>query len=288
MKPSQGVIAAAVALVLGGGFMGGAALFGSKTERRRTWLSRAQTAPPPDPTTLAMLKVQDEVHTLKVSVDSMRAVNENNRQDEAIRSLKKSVDILKQDLEVAKASNAGAVAQLSTKIDKLDRDPSPKLAEISARLDRLDRGDKEPSGEARRNRRAARSAEGRFEQQQARRDHRAARPDREAGVLAGARRLHHAAAAPARCRGTCRRGRSRPAAGRAEGSGETRLPTIDGWTVRDVFYGGWRCSKGVAGLREVSTGQFLPGVGEIRSIERRGRGWVVVTSRGIIEAENGW
>ena len=41
-------------------------------------------------------------------------------------------------------------------------------------------------------------------------------------------------------------------------------------------------------MREIAPGQYLPGVGEVRSIERRGRSWVVVTSRGIIEADNRW
>ena len=57
--------------------------------------------------------------------------------------------------------------------------------------------------------------------------------------------------------------------------------------LRDV-YGGVALLEGRAGLREVAPGEFLPGVGEIRSIERRGRGWVVVTSRGIIQADNRW
>jgi hypothetical protein len=36
------------------------------------------------------------------------------------------------------------------------------------------------------------------------------------------------------------------------------------------------------GLREVGPGEYLPGAGQIRSIERRGRTWVVMTSQGVI------
>ena len=63
--------------------------------------------------------------------------------------------------------------------------------------------------------------------------------------------------------------------------------TIDGWLLRDV-YGGVALVEGRAGLREVAPGEYVPGVGEIRSIERRGRSWVVVTSRGLIQADNRW
>ena len=58
--------------------------------------------------------------------------------------------------------------------------------------------------------------------------------------------------------------------------------------LRDV-YGGVALLEGRSGgLREVAPGEYVPGVGEIRSIERRSRGWVVVTSRGIIQADNRW
>ena len=67
-----------------------------------------------------------------------------------------------------------------------------------------------------------------------------------------------------------------------------RPATVDGWLLRDV-YGGVALVEGRAGgLREVAPGEYVPGVGEIRSIERRGRGWVVVTSRGLIQADNRW
>ena len=279
-RPTQGVVAAAVALVLGGGFMAGAALLGSKPAPA---VALAQAVPTPDPTALLLQKVQDEVHTLKVSVDSMRATSENSRQDDAIRSLKRSVDVLKQDLEVAKANTAGGVAQLGTKLDRLDRDPSPKLAEIVSRLDKLDRADradKEPSPKlaeivARLDQMKADSGAGKLSEITARLDRIEKQvsspattasitpPPRPAGITAAPVSVQPAAVA------------------------EPRKPVIDGWMLRDVS-GGVALLEGRAGLREVSAGQFLPGVGEIRSIERRGRSWVVVTSRGIIEADSRW
>ena len=65
-----------------------------------------------------------------------------------------------------------------------------------------------------------------------------------------------------------------------------RPAVVQGWLLRDV-YGGLALVEGrFGGLREVAPGEFVPGAGEIRSIERRGRGWVVVTSRGLIVADS--
>ena len=284
LRPTQGMIAAAVALVLGGGFMASAEIFGSKTAQTAVV---AQAAPPVDPTAQLLQKVQDEVHTLKVSVDSMRATNENSRQDDAIRALKKSVDILKQDLEVAKASNAGAVAQLGTKLDRLDHDPNPKLAEISARLDRLDRsdrGDKDQSPKlaeiaARLDQLKSDPSSGKLAEITARLDRIEKQISSPAPVASITPPPRPASAAPA------------PApvqTASAEPKTPAKPATVDGWMLRDV-YGGVALVEGRSGgMREIAPGQYLPGVGEVRSIERRGRSWVVVTSRGIIEADNRW
>ena len=59
--------------------------------------------------------------------------------------------------------------------------------------------------------------------------------------------------------------------------------TLGNWTVRDVYDGIALVEARQGGVREVSPGEFLPGAGEVRSIERRGRAWIVVTSRGIID-----
>lgn len=264
--------------------MAGAALLGSKPAPA---VALAQAAPTPDPTALLLQKVQDEVHTLKVSVDSMRTTSENSRQDDAIRSLKKSVDVLKQDLEVAKASNAGAAAQLGTKLDRLDRDPSPKLAEIAARLDKLDRADradKEPSPKlaeivARLDQMKGDSSSGKLAEITARLD----RIEKQVSSPATTASI----TPPPRPAGISGAATSVQAAAVQDQRGPAKPATIEGWMLRDV-YGGVALLEGRAGLREVSAGQFLPGVGEIRSIERRGRSWVVVTSRGIIEADNRW
>lgn len=292
LNPSQGMIAAAVALVLGGGFVAGAQMLGGKAAPT---VAAAQSGPPPETTASLLHRVEDEVHTLKVSVDSIRSNAENARQDDAIRSLKRSVDVLKQDLEVAKASNAGATAQLGAKLDRLDRDPTPKLAEISTRLDRLER---EPNSKL---------AEIAARLEQIKGD---PSSPKLADISARLDRIEHQISSPTATGSIAQPARS--AAANTSVAPVTRTPPlpppapapvsmadaepkpapkpapVDGWMLRDV-YGGVALLEGrTGGLREVAPGQFVPGIGEIRSIERRGRSWVVITSRGIIEADSRW
>ena len=59
--------------------------------------------------------------------------------------------------------------------------------------------------------------------------------------------------------------------------------TLGNWIVRDVYDGIALVEGREGGVREVAPGEFLPGAGEVRSIQRRGRTWIVVTSRGIID-----
>jgi hypothetical protein len=62
-----------------------------------------------------------------------------------------------------------------------------------------------------------------------------------------------------------------------------RLPTVEGWTLRDVADGG-ALIDGRRGAYEVYAGDFIPGLGRIDAIRRQDGRWVVVTSRGLIVA----
>jgi hypothetical protein len=53
------------------------------------------------------------------------------------------------------------------------------------------------------------------------------------------------------------------------------------WVVRDV-HDGIAMIEGRDGEREVSEGDIVPGAGRVERIERRGRGWAVLTSLGAI------
>lgn len=62
-----------------------------------------------------------------------------------------------------------------------------------------------------------------------------------------------------------------------------RLPTVEGWVLRDVAYGG-ALIEGRRGIYEVYAGDPVPGLGRVDAIRRQDGRWVVVTSRGLIVA----
>jgi hypothetical protein len=62
-----------------------------------------------------------------------------------------------------------------------------------------------------------------------------------------------------------------------------RLPTVEGWVLRDVSHGS-ALIEGRTGLYEVFAGDPVPGLGRVDAIRRQDGHWVVVTSRGLIVA----
>ena len=65
---------------------------------------------------------------------------------------------------------------------------------------------------------------------------------------------------------------------------DTRPNTIEGWTVRHVF-AGTAILEGPGGIRKVSVGDTVPGVGRVDSIVRWGNRWIVATSRGLMTTD---
>ena len=83
-----------------------------------------------------------------------------------------------------------------------------------------------------------------------------------------------AAAAPA----------SAPAAGAAVPKTEVaRLPTVEGWVLRDVGNGG-ALIQSRRGIYEVYAGDAVPGLGRVDAIRKQDGKWVVVTTKGLIAA----
>jgi len=62
-----------------------------------------------------------------------------------------------------------------------------------------------------------------------------------------------------------------------------KLPTVEGWVLRDVAYGG-ALIGGRRGTYEVYAGDSIPGLGRIDAIRRQDGRWVVVTTKGLIVA----
>jgi hypothetical protein len=62
-----------------------------------------------------------------------------------------------------------------------------------------------------------------------------------------------------------------------------RLPTVEGWILRDVANGG-ALIESRRGMYEVYAGDPIPGVGRVDAIRKQDGRWVVVTSKGLIVA----
>jgi hypothetical protein len=62
-----------------------------------------------------------------------------------------------------------------------------------------------------------------------------------------------------------------------------RLPTVEGWTLADVGYGG-ALIRNRRGTFEVYAGDRIPGLGRIDAIRKQDGHWVVVTEKGLIVA----
>jgi hypothetical protein len=62
-----------------------------------------------------------------------------------------------------------------------------------------------------------------------------------------------------------------------------RLPTVEGWVLRDVGNGG-ALIEGRRGVFEVYAGDPVPGLGRVDAIRRQDGRWVVVTTKGLIVA----
>ena len=62
-----------------------------------------------------------------------------------------------------------------------------------------------------------------------------------------------------------------------------RLPTVEGWVIRDVGNGG-ALIEGRQGMYEVYAGDPVPGLGRVDAIRKQDGKWVVVTSKGLIVA----
>ena len=62
-----------------------------------------------------------------------------------------------------------------------------------------------------------------------------------------------------------------------------RLPTVEGWVLRDVGNGG-ALIESRRGIFEVYAGDPVPGLGRVDAIRKQDGRWVVVTSKGLIVA----
>lgn len=200
----------------------------------------------PSQTTVALARLSKDVGELKMSVTTARP-------DDATKALKKSVDQLRADLDGLRTANTAAVAQLTARLDV--KTAAPAIADVVARLDKLDHDPK------------------------------------FADITSRLDRIEHQVSSPLPTGSIVPQ--TRVSAGQsvvsqdsvAAPSKPVKTAVLDTYVLRDVYSGIALVEGRTGSVREVVPGESLPGAGEVRSIERRGRTWVVVTSRGIINTE---
>lgn len=183
-------------------------------------------------------------------------------QDEVAR-LQRTLDGLRQELDQVKATNAVTLARLSTDVEKADRETVPRVAEFATRLDRLDHEVSGKASDVAQKQGSLQSRLERIEQQMS-------ASVAVAGFVPPAGKT----------------GASVPDTTFVERSviapAQVRPQVAAAWVLRDVYDGLALVESRRGGLREVAPGEYLPGMGEVRSIARHGHSWVVLTSRGVI------
>lgn len=167
--------------------------------------------------------------------------------DASVARIDADLVALKANVEHSSKTGLSQFNRANDRLDKLEKaqaEPMAKIAKLSETVDKLRATPPAAPAQA------------------------AAAPARETTGSIAPTQVATAAAAPAPA----------PAAPKTEVS---RLPTIDGWVLRDVANGG-ALIEGRAGLYEVYAGDPIPGVGRVDAIRRQDGRWVVVTSKGLI------
>ena len=158
---------------------------------------------------------------------------------------------LKAGLEQSAKTTAGQLNKASDRLEKVEKaqaEPTAKLAKLSEVVDKLRAAQASTTTAA-----ASTSAK--------EKDITGSIPQQAATV----------AAAPA------------PAPAAPPKTEVARLPTVEGWILRDVARGG-ALIESRRGMYEVYTGDPVPGLGRVDAIRKQDGRWVVVTSRGLIVA----
>ena len=168
--------------------------------------------------------------------------------ESSVARIDADVVALKANVEHTSKTGLGQFNRTNDRLDKLEKaqaEPMAKIAKLSETVDKLRATPPAAPAQAA-----------------------AAVPARETTGSIAPAQVATAAAAPV------------PAAPKTEIG---RLPTVEGWVLRDVSNGG-ALVEGRGGLYEVYAGDPIPGVGRVDAIRRQDGRWVVVTSKGLIVA----
>jgi len=183
--------------------------------------------------------------------DSAQASSQSSARDSALETSVARIDAeivaLKASLEHTSRTTTGQLNKASDRLDNVEKaqaEPAAKLAKLSEAVDKL--------------RTAQASAPT------------AAAAPAPAKDITGSIPQQAAAAAP-------------PAPAASPKPEVARMPTVEGWILRDVANGS-ALIESRRGMYEVYAGDPIPGLGRVDAIRKQDGRWVVVTSKGLIVA----
>jgi hypothetical protein len=168
--------------------------------------------------------------------------------EDTVSRIDTEVAALRTSLEQASKHSASQLSKASDRLDKVEKaqaEPAAKLARLSEAVDKLRTASAAPAPAS-------------------------------APVAA-------APAAPKETTGSIQTANAAPVPLPAPKPEIARLPTVEGWVLRDVGNGS-ALIEGRQGIFEVYAGDPIPGLGRIDAIRKHDGRWVVVTSKGLIVA----
>ncbi len=219
----------------------------------------------------AAQEMAEDIRAVKANVEALRATQSQSGKDAT------ALDGLKTRLDAVNTETTASIAQLAGKVDNMQREPAAKLSQVLERLDRI--------------------------------EHQMATPPATASIGAAPAPGKAAAGKPAQLGGPAAKPPletahgQRKIGGRGDAFDPSQNPTAPGvprplgslasaastpqlltnWVVRDV-YNGIALVESPRGSIEVAPGEIIPGAGMVKTIEKRGGGWIVITSRGLIDS----
>ncbi len=197
------------------------------------------------------------------SLDRAEMLRKTQKMVEDISALKSNVDALRASVAQEQASTKDqhgvekSVDALKAKIDSVKAETSGALAELSSKVDRLQR---DPT----------------LKQVADRLD----RIEKQTATAVPTGSVDPMVKAATQNRNQAAQAKTAPSIDPPK-----RLALITDWVVRDV-YDGVALVENARGSIEVALGDAIPGAGTVRAIERRGGGWIVITTRGVVDYDH--
>ena len=247
--------AAVVATAIGLGWMGGWVTSGTDAASAlqagsvSQWLAASLGGSRVEPGEAR--QVLAEIQALKAGLDEVKGSLSRDRSENA-----QGLARIAERVEAAHRAERDSAAQLANVVQQAEQTSAAKLAGLAERFDRVERAGQDPTP------RLTQIAE---------------RLDRME------RQLTPAPAAAATVAKPLALAPNEPS--QTSAVPENKPSTVENWALRDVYNGVALIEGKNRRLMEIVPGQNLPGVGRVEAIERRGKTWIVVTSRGIITSQ---